>query len=378
MKIVIAPDSFKESLDAQEVCRSIAKGIKKVFPKAEILLVPMADGGEGTIAAVIKRIGGKTKSCTAMAPLGNKVKALYGLVNGGRIGIVEMAQASGLTLVPVKKRDPMVTTSFGTGEMILSALNHNCKEIILTLGGVGTNDAGVGMAKALGYRFLDKNRAEIPEGAAGLLLLAQIDKSHVHPKIGKTKFVAAYDVKNPLCGSTGSAVVYGPQKGATPKMIQKIDSALRNFSQVVEKDLKIKVSNLAGAGSAGGAGAGSVAFLNAELKSGIDWVIESTQLEKKIQDADLVITGEGKIDEQTIFGKVMVGVAKIAKRYGIPTIAFCGRVGDGAKKVHSLGIDAFFSIANGPISHQESLKNAGKLLTQTTEEVMRLSKHKLH
>lgn len=374
MRIVIAPDSFKESLSADKVCCAIAKGIKKVDPKAKIVSVPMADGGEGTMSAIMQSVSGKIESCKVTAPLSNKVKASYGLIDANRTAIIEMAQASGLTLVPPSKRNPLITTSVGTGEMVRIALDKGCEKIILTLGGIATNDAGVGIAQALGYRFLDKNEKEIPCGVRGLKFLHRIDTTRVHPRINKVKFVAACDVKNPLCGPKGSAAIYGPQKGATPKMIKEIDLALHHFTKIVERDLKIKVLNLPGAGAAGGAGAGTVAFLNAELKPGIDIVIEATQLNKKVFHADLVITGEGKIDGQTVFGKTPVGVAKIAKRHGIPVIAFCGKIGPGAEKVHSAGIDAIFTIVNGPISYEESLKNAEKLLEKSSEEVFRLLK----
>lgn len=372
MKIVIAPDSFKESLSAEKVCQAVAQGIQKVHPKAKIISVPMADGGEGTMSAIVKSAQGKIKKCSVSAPLGNKLTALYGVIENGQTGIIEMAEASGLTLVPPQKRNPMVTNSYGTGEMVRDALSRGCKKIILTLGGVATNDAGVGMAQALGYRFIDRNGKEIPRGAKGLESLFKIDASKIHPQIRKAKFIAACDVKNPLCGAKGSAAVYGPQKGATSKMVKEIDAALRHFSKIVERDLGIKILNLKGAGAAGGAGAGAVAFLNAELKSGIEIVIDATKLEKKVRGADLVITGEGKIDGQTIFGKTVSGVAKVAKKFRIPVIAFCGKIGAGAEKVHSIGIDAIFSIANGPITYEESLKNAEKLLAQTAEEVMRL------
>jgi glycerate kinase len=247
-------------------------------------------------------------------------------------------------------------------------------KIILALGGVATNDAGAGMARALGYRFLDKRGREIPEGVRGFKFLHRIDETFARPGIKKIKFLAVSDVRNPLCGQRGSAVVYGPQKGATPAMVKEIDSLLKHFSVIVERDLKIRVADMPGAGAAGGAGAGAVAFLGAELKKGIDTVLEAVEFEKKSRDADLIITGEGKIDRQTAYGKTLSGVAKAAKKYGIPAIAFCGEIGEGAETARSLGIDAIFSILRAPVTREESIRNAGTLLEMACEEAMRLLK----
>lgn len=372
MKILIAPDSFKESLTASEVCRAVAKGIKKIFPRAKIISVPVADGGEGTLDAIVQSRGGKIKRCQTHGPLGRKITARYGLVDGGQTAIIEMAQASGLELVPPQKRNPMKTSSFGTGEMIRQALNEGCGTILLTLGGVATNDAGVGMAKALGYKFIDEKGREIPSGAGGLKQLYKIETNGADPRLKKVRFIAACDVKNPLCGKQGSAAVYGPQKGATPAMILQIDSTLKHFAKVVKRDLSKEILNLPGAGAAGGAGAGAAAILDAELKPGVEMVIEATRLEEKMRGVDLVITGEGRIDEQTVYGKTLSGVARIAKKQKVPVIAFCGQIGKGAEKVRKIGIDSIFSIAQGSISVEESIKNAAKLLERATMKIMRM------
>lgn len=372
MKIIVAPDSFKECLSADQVCKAIRNGFKKVMPRAQILSVPMADGGEGTMSAIVQAVGGKIHTCKVSSPLGKTITAHYGLIAEEKTAIIEMAQASGLALVPPPKRNPLKTTSYGTGEIIRKALDQKFEIIILTLGGVATNDAGVGMAQALGYNFLDRNGKKIPKGAEGLKHLVCIDATGVHPRLKKTKIIALTDVRNPLCGPKGSAAVYGPQKGATPKMIPVIDSALWHLAKIIRKDLVIDVLNQPGAGAAGGAGAGAVAFLNAEIKSGVEWVIQAADLEKKMEGADLVITGEGRIDRQTAFGKTLMGVAKCAKKQNIPVIALCGQLGKGWQKVHALGIDAVFSIVPGPVSIQESIKNARFFLESTAQQIARI------
>ncbi|MBI2916202.1 MAG: glycerate kinase [Elusimicrobia bacterium] len=372
MKIVIAPDSFKECLSAQEVCRAIQKGIQKGMPHAQTVLVPLADGGEGTLSALLSNLKGKMRHATALDPLLQPIRARYGVVEDGRTALIEMAESSGLALVPAKKRNPMLTSSRGTGDLIRNAMETGCRKILLTLGGVATNDAGVGMAQSLGYRFLDRHGQEIPPGAGGLSQIARIVTDSVHPHLRKTRFVAACDVRNPLCGPNGSARVYGPQKGATPFMVRKIESALRHFSQVVLRDLNVSILHCPGGGAAGGAGAGAIAFLNAKLKSGVETVLEAADLERKIQGADLIITGEGKIDRQTLFGKAPLGVSRIARKYGVPVVALCGNVEGNRTQIHAAGLNAIFSISGGPISREESMRNAKKLLEQAAEEISRL------
>lgn len=370
MKIVIAPDSFKESLSASLVCRRIARGARKVFPAASIVQVPMADGGEGTMPAILGDRG-RLVSVIVTSPLGNRITARYGLMQNGRTAVIEMAQASGIHLVPPAKRDPMRTTSYGTGELIRTALERGSRKIILTLGGVATNDAGAGMARALGFRFLDRQGRTIPDGVRGFRDLHRIESSPAHPMIRKSSFEAACDVRNPLCGPEGSARVYGPQKGATPAMVREIEALLRRFAKIVERDLGTRVIDLPGAGAAGGAGAGAVAFLNARLRSGVDIVIEETGLKQILRGADLMVTGEGKIDGQTLFGKTAAGVARIAKERGILVIALCGQTGSGFEKVRSAGIDRIFSVTNASVSAAQSLRRAGPLLEKAAEKAFR-------
>ncbi|MBI2118401.1 MAG: glycerate kinase [Elusimicrobia bacterium] len=374
MRIVIAPDSFKESLSAENCCKAIQKGIKKIFPDAATFLIPMADGGEGTLSCLFKSIKGKIIRCKVHDPLNRKIIARYGIMENGKTALIEMAEASGLPLIPPKKRNPMITTSFGAGELIRAALEKGCKKIILTLGGVATNDAAVGMAQALGFRFLDKKGREIPKGADGLKFLDRIDTALVHPKLKKTEFFLCCDVKNPLCGKNGSAQIYGPQKGASPKMVKEIDKNLFHLAKIIKKDLGKSILKKAGAGAAGGAGGGAMAFFNGKVQSGIETVIELTNLEEKIKAADLVITGEGKIDRQTLFGKTVAGVATLAKKQHVPVIAFCGQISGDMKKLHELGINTIFSIASGPVSYNESLNRTSLFLQRKTEEVMRLLK----
>lgn len=376
MRIVIAPDSFKESLSAENCCKAIQKGIKKILPDAATILIPMADGGEGTLSCLLNSIKGKIIHCKVHDPLGRWITARYGIMEKGKTALIEMAEASGLTLIPFKKRNPMIATSFGSGELIRDALSKGCKKIILTLGGVATNDAAVGMAQALGFRFLTNKGKEIPRGAFGLKFLAHIDTASIHSQLKKTEFILCCDVQNPLCGKEGSAQIYGPQKGATPKMVKEIDQNLFHLAKIIQKDLGGSILKKAGAGAAGGAGGGAGAFFNGKIQSGIKTVLELTNLEKKLEGADLVITGEGHIDRQTLFGKTVAGVANLAKKHQVPVIAFCGQISGEIKKLHALGINAIFSIAPGPISYHESLKKTAELLEQKTEEVMRVLKIK--
>lgn len=368
MKIVIAPDSFKESLTAAQVCAALRRGILKAKPDARIISVPMADGGEGTLDAILQSASGRRIQARVRDPLGKPVRAQFGWIASSRTAIVEMAEASGLVRVPPARRNPLKTSSFGTGELIRKALDLGATRILLTLGGVATNDAGAGIARALGYRFLDARGNPVPEGAEGLLQLARIDASRRHPALRSVKFTAACDVKNPLCGPRGSAKVFGPQKGATTAMIPKIDAALRRFAQVVKKDLSKNILNAPGAGAAGGAGAGALAFLNATLEPGVDIVIGALDLERKMKGADYVVTGEGKIDAQTRFGKTPFGVARAAGKLGIPVIAFCGALDAGQKALRAMGIGSAFAIRTEKMSYDYSLKNAAQLLEAKAAE----------
>ncbi|EOD01812.1 glycerate kinase [Caldisalinibacter kiritimatiensis] len=380
MKIVIAPDSFKGSLTALEVAESIEKGIKNVCKDAEIVKVPMADGGEGTVKSLVDATKGEIVTECVTGPLGQKIEAFYGILGDRKTAVIEMAAASGLPLVPVNKRNPMLTTTYGTGELIKAALDKGCRKFIIGIGGSATNDGGAGMAQALGVRLLDKEGKEISFGGGELINLHKIDVTNMDKRLKESTFIVACDVDNPLCGPNGASYIYGPQKGATKEMVVRLDNSLKHFAQIVKKDLDKKVENIKGAGAAGGLGAGLVAFLDATLSPGIDIVIEATKLKEKIKDADLVITGEGKIDSQTINGKTPIGVAKIAKKFHIPVIAIAGCISDDAEINHEYGIDTMFSIINYPITVDEALKKekASFFIKRKIEEIFRLIKLRIN
>lgn len=357
MKIVIAPDSFKESLTALHVCEAVEKGIKAHFPNAEISKVPMADGGEGTVQSLVDATDGEVIQARVTGPLGKEVEAFYGILGDGKTAVIEMAAASGLHHVPVDKRNPLITTTRGTGELILKALDHKVKHIIIGIGGSATNDGGAGMAKALGAKLLDAKGAEIKEGGGSLDQLTSIDLTNLDSRLAEVKVEVACDVDNPLTGETGASAVFGPQKGATPDMVKRLDRNLAHYAAVIEKEMDIHIQNVPGAGAAGGLGGGLLAFLSAELKPGVDIIIEATQLESYIKNADLVITGEGRIDGQTIYGKTPIGVAKTAKKHSVPVVAIAGSIGVGSEAVYEHGISALFSVVPGAVTLPEALKS---------------------
>ncbi|NLT95326.1 MAG: glycerate kinase [Clostridia bacterium] len=371
-KIVIAPDSFKGSMSAMEVCDAVEKGIRAVLPTAAIVKVPMADGGEGTVETLVKATNGKIVKINVLDPLGNEVESKFGILGDGRTAVIEMALASGLTMVPLEKRNPLVTTTYGTGQLIKGALDYGCREFIIGIGGSATNDGGVGMAQALGVKFLDKNGQEIGFGGGSLRDLEHIDLGSIDPRIKESNFKVACDVDNPLCGPKGASYVFGPQKGATPEMVKILDENLLHLAEVINRDVGVKVENEPGAGAAGGLGAGLMAFCNARLKRGVELVIEATGLEEKIKGADLVITGEGQMDFQTAHGKTPYGVAQVAKKYNIPVVALVGSIGSGVDILYEKGIDAVFSITQGPMSLEECMKNGNLLLEKTAGNIMRL------
>lgn len=344
MKIVIAPDSYKESLTALEVAIGIEAGFREVFPDAEYVKVPVADGGEGTVQAMIEATDGKKIDVEVVAPLGDKTKAFYGITGDGQTAVIEMAAASGLSLVPQDKRNPLYTTSYGTGELIRSALDTGAKKFILGIGGSATNEAGIGMLQALGARFLDSEGKEIPGTGAGLKNLVKIDLSNFDSRLKDIQIDVACDVDNPLCGPRGASAIFGPQKGASPDIVRQLDAYLKNFADIVQRDFGINVADTPGAGAAGGMGAAMMGFLNGRLRPGSEIVTEAVGLDSIIKDADLVITGEGRIDGQTIFGKTPIGVARIAKRHGKPVIGIAGSLREDAQVVYDHGIDAIFSI----------------------------------
>jgi len=372
VKIVIAPDSFKGNLSALQVSQAIEIGIKHAVPDAAIDIVPMADGGEGTTQALVDAVGGEIIPAEVTDPLGGRVMAYWGLLSDKTTGVIEMATASGLDLVPLEKRNPLVTTTYGTGELILAALEKGCRKLIIGIGGSATNDGGAGMAQALGVRLLDAKGAQLAFGGAALAELDRIDITNIDPRLSDCDIRIASDVTNPLCGPQGASAVYGPQKGATEEMVKQLDAALAHYADIIKRDLGIDISDVPGAGAAGGLGAGLITFLKARLLPGIEIVIQATGLAEHLKDANLVFTGEGRIDNQTACGKVPVGVARKAKTFGVPVIAIAGAIGDGYQAVYEQGIDAVFGIAPGPISLDQSLAEAKRLIADVAERALRL------
>ena len=371
MKIIVAPDSFKGSNSSIRVADLIEKGIRKVYPEAEIIKIPIADGGEGTVDAAVSGGDGEYREVKVRGPLGDPVNAKYGILKGGR-AVIEMAAASGLPLVPEEKKNPLVTTTYGTGELIESALEEGCREFLLGIGGSATTDAGLGMAQALGYSFKDKDGRELGDGGGELDKLVEIDSSGADPRIAESRFTVASDVNNPLYGREGAAYIYGPQKGATPEMVKQLDANLRRFSEIVKKILGRDISQVPGSGAAGGLGAGLIVFCGAELKSGIQAVLDIVGFDNHIASADLIITGEGAIDGQTTYGKVPVGVAKRVQDYNLPVLAIVGNIGQGAENVYNFGIHGIMSTVNKAMSLSEAMADSAALLEDAAERVMRI------
>ncbi len=372
MRILIAPDSFKECLAAAEVAERIAEGIGRVAPDAQIITLPLSDGGEGLVKTLTAAMDGQMLCREVTGPLYQRVRAGWGLV-GGDTAIIEMAEASGLALVPAAGRNPLKATTFGTGELIRAALEQGCTRLIIGIGGSATNDGGAGMAQALGVRLLDAQGEEIAPGAAGLLELASIDMSAVDQRLAHTEIKVACDVTNPLCGPRGAARVYGPQKGAAAAEVELLEQALSRLAEVVKRDMGLDICAVPGAGAAGGLGAGLMAFTGARLQPGLELVLDILQFDSRLSDGlDLIITGEGEINGQSLYGKVPVGVARRARKYGIPVLAVVGNIGPEAGQVYAEGITAVMSIAPGPISREESLARAGVLIADAAERAMRL------
>lgn len=372
MKIVVAPDSFKGSVTALQAANAIEKGLRRVFPNANIDKIPMADGGEGTVQSLVDATGGHIKKQRVNGPLGNEVEAEFGILADGETAVIEMAAASGLTLVPTEKRNPLHTTTYGTGQLIHAALEAGCRRLIIGIGGSATNDAGAGMAEALGAKFLNTDGKPIERGGGGLGELSSIDIAGLHSKIAGTETVVACDVNNPLTGPEGASHVYGPQKGATPEMVKTLDAYLGHYDKVLTQTFGHSLDNIPGAGAAGGLGAGLMAFLNAELKLGVDIMIDTVKLKDRMKGASLVFTGEGQLDFQTAFGKTPVGVAKTAKADNIPVIAIAGGIGEGAAAVYDAGIDAMLGIVQAPMSLDDAVEDAPQLIADTAEQAARL------
>lgn len=372
MRIIIAPDSFKESASAGRAAAALAEGLRRVLPGAECELIPMADGGEGTVDALVAATGGRRVTATVSGPLGTPVRAEYGVLGDGRTAVIEMAAASGLMLVPAQQRNPRVTSTRGTGDLILDALARGLRRFVMGIGGSATNDGGAGMAQALGYRLLDAQGRDLPPGGAALARLERIDAQGRNPALDEASFAVACDVTNPLCGPMGASRVFGPQKGADEAAVAELDAALRRFGEVVERDLGVAVLEAPSGGAAGGLGAGLMACCRARLMPGVDVVADACRLEQRMDGAALVITGEGRIDGQTAGGKTPLGVARIARRLGIPVVAVAGTLGDGHEALYALGIDAMLSICPRPMTLEESMANCEDLLTATGERLGRL------
>ncbi|MGX8940326.1 glycerate kinase [Symbiopectobacterium sp. Eva_TO] len=369
MKIVIAPDSYKESLSAQEVATQIEAGFREVFPDASYVKLPVADGGEGTVEAMVAATQGRIVEVQVTGPLGDKIDAFFGLSGDEKTAFIEMAAASGLERVPSAQRNPLLTTSYGTGELIRSALDHGVKHCIIGIGGSATNDGGAGMAQALGAKLLDAQGESIGFGGGALDTLKRVDVSELDQRIKSCRFEVACDVTNPLTGKLGASAVFGPQKGATPAMIIQLDNALKQYAEVIRHRLDIDVDQVPGSGAAGGMGAALLAFCGAELRQGIEIVTEALGLDELVRDASLVITGEGRIDSQTVHGKVPIGVARVAKRYNKPVVGIAGSLTADVGVVHEHGLDAVFSVLYNICSLEEALDNAAANVRMTARNV---------
>lgn len=358
MKIVIAPDSFKESLSALEVAEAIEAGFRQVFPEAHYVKVPVADGGEGTAKTLVDALGGVHRTVPVVAPIGAAVQASYGWMASAKLAVIEMAAASGLELVPPAQRDPRIATSYGTGELIRDALDAGASRLVIGIGGSATNDAGAGMLQALGVRLLDENGNDLERGGAALEKLARIDVSSLDRRVQDCQIDVACDVTNPLLGPEGASAVFGPQKGASLETVQQLERCLQQFARVVKEDLGRDVGGIPGTGAAGGLGAALLAVLNGRLRRGCDVVLEVVRLREHLAGADLVITGEGRTDGQTIYGKAPVGVARIASSCGVPVVDLAGSLTLDSAAVHQHGIDAVFSAVRRPCTLDEALQDA--------------------
>ena len=378
MKFVIAPDSFKESLTALEVATAIETGFKRVFPDADYVKLPMADGGEGTVQSLVDATQGKLIEWEVTAPLGDKVKSFFGLSGDGKTAIIEMAAASGLHLVPPEKRNPLLTTSYGTGELIKLALDLGVESFILGIGGSATNDGGVGMLQALGMQCLDSQDKPIGFGGAELANIVKIDVQQLDPRLQQVHIEVACDVNNPLCGECGASAIFGPQKGATPEMVKQLDAALSHFAEIAERDCGKQIRDQAGAGAAGGMGGGLLLLPSVQLKAGIQIVLDRLHLIDYVKDADVVITGEGRIDAQSIMGKTPIGVARTAKQFNKPVIAIAGCLREDYDVVFDHGIDAVFPIIHQLSDLSDILKQGEQNLISTAHNVARVLAFKFH
>ncbi|MEG0387400.1 MAG: glycerate kinase [Niameybacter sp.] len=376
MKIVVAIDSLKGSLTSIEAGNAIKQGILNIDPTSQVVIKPLADGGEGTAEALVSGMGGSMQEAEVTGPLREKVVARYGVLKDHQTAIIEMAEAAGLPLVPMAQRNPLYTTTYGVGELIKRCIQEGCRKFIVGIGGSATNDAGLGMLMALGYRFLDAQGKEVAESGQGLIDICSVDTSKVIEGLSQCEFKIACDVNNPLYGPNGAAAIYAPQKGATPEIVEQLDQGLQNFAQVVKVLKQEDFAQVPGAGAAGGLGFGFMAFLNGKLESGIKIILKETGLEEDFKDAHLVITGEGRLDNQTAMGKAPIGVAKLAKKYNLPVLGFAGALANEAKKCNEEGIDAYFSIVNAAMSLEDAMNpiHAKENMIKTVEQVFKLIK----
>lgn len=370
MKIIASPDSFKGTLTAVEAADAIARGISAALPEAEIVRLPLADGGEGTVEALVSSTGGRAIDTQVHGPLGEMVDAAYGILGDGETAVIEMSAAAGLTLVPAHLRNPLITTTYGVGELIHAALSQGIRRMIIGVGGSATNDGGAGALSALGARFVDSQGKELEPGGAALARLETIDLAKFTFPTGDVEVIVACDVQNPLIGPNGASHVYGPQKGATPEMVEILDSALLNYAKTIKRDYGRDIAKLPGAGAAGGLAGGLMAYLNAELKPGIEIVLDAIRFDEQARGADLIITGEGRLDVQTSYGKTISGVLKRGLAAGARVIAIAGSVGPGADRLHDLGLQAIFSITGESISQEDAMQNAATLLEKTTRDAV--------
>jgi glycerate 2-kinase len=371
MKVLVAIDSYKGSISSFEGSKAISLGIQDVYPDCEITEIPLADGGEGTVEALVSAVNGNFIRKTVTGPLGEKIEADYGILGNSRTAVIEVASACGLTLVPFEQRNPLITTTFGVGELICDAMEKGCREFIIGLGGGSTNDAGIGMLQALGYHFLKENNEEVTFGGKELKHIRSIDRSKVHALLEECTFKVACDVNNPLYGSNGAAFVFGPQKGGTTEIVLELDQGLESFSKVVLQELGKNINQIPGAGAAGGLGAAFAGFLRADLQSGIQLVMGILRMEEKMRNVDIVITGEGKLDGQTFMGKAPFGVAQLAHRFNIPVITLVGGMTRDVSQLNSLGMTSIFSIMNEPMSVENAMD------FQTTFDNLRLTTNQL-
>ena len=372
MRIIVAPQALKGSLTATEAAQAIAIGVQAVYPQAEIQIILIADGGEGTVQALVDATGGEIVTQTVTGPLNQPVLAFYGMLRDGKTAVIEMAACAGLPLLKQEQRDPRITTTYGVGELIRAALDRGCRSFIIGIGGSATNDGGAGMAQALGAALHTARGKPIARGGAALSTLESISIEQMDPRLQECTFDVACDVTNPLCGAQGASAIYGPQKGATPEMVQQLDTALSHYASIIQRDLHCSVAEESGAGAAGGLGAGLMAFLHASIRPGAQIIIEALQLETHIRQADLVITAEGQIDGQTMFGKSVGAIARLAKQHHIPVIALAGSLRADYRTVYELGIDAINALPSSPMSLDYAMEHAALLLSEATERALRL------